>query len=351
MSENETLLFGEDDKFQNTSELAELLKNFKGGEKLKLRVGQNLKHRRLDQYLNGRLTTFSRTMLQKLIKEKQVLVNNKAVKPSYSLISGESISITLPKPVSKEITPENIPLNIMYEDDDIIVINKQKDLIVHPARGYKTGTLVNALVYYTKNLSSGSEDFRPGIVHRLDRNTTGSIIVAKNDEAQWKLSDQFQKRTTRKTYKAIVHGNPELDADMIKNNIGVHPTIREKQAVRPAEGKEAITVYRVLERFRGFALVEINILTGRTHQIRVHMNHIKHPIVGDNMYGGKDVYDWQIREIDPLPQEPIIGRPALHAWKLEIDHPRTLKRMTFTADLPDDMKNMLELLRECRSLE
>ncbi len=351
MSENEIQICAEDEKYQNTSELAELLKNSKGGEKLKLRVGQNLKHRRLDQYLNGRITTFSRTMIQKMIKEKQVLVNNKAVKPSYALNSGESISITLPEPVSKEITPENIPLNIIYEDDDIIVINKQKDLIVHPARGYKSGTLVNALVYYTKNLSSGSEDFRPGIVHRLDRNTTGAIIVAKNDEAQWKLADQFQKRTTKKTYKAIIHGNPELDADMIKNNIGVHPTIREKQAVRPNEGKEAITIYRVAERFKGFALVDIDILTGRTHQIRVHMSHIKHPIVGDNTYGGKDVYEWQVRAQEPQPQEPVIGRPALHAWKLEIDHPKSQKRMTFTADLPEDMENMLKLLREVRSLD
>ena len=351
MTQKDVILLAEDERFQNTSELAELLENFKGGEKLKLRVGANLKNHRLDQYLNGRLTTFSRTLLQRLIKSKDILVCDKAVKPSYSLSSGETITMILPTPQTNEITPEDIPLNIMYEDDDIIVINKQPNLIVHPARGYKTGTLVNALVHYTQNLSTGSHHFRPGIVHRLDRNTTGSIIVAKNDESQWKLSAQFQERTTKKTYKAIVHGNPQLDADMIKNNIGVHPTIRERQAVRPDAGKEAITVYNVLERFRGFALVEIKILTGRTHQIRVHMTHIKHPIVGDEMYGGKDSYGWQIRDEDPQPEEPAIGRPALHAWKLELDHPKTQERMTFCADLPDDMENMLKLLRKYRSLE
>lgn len=351
MLENDKIIISDDGRFQNSTELAELLDNFKGGEKVNLRVGTNLKHRRLDRYINGRFSRFSRTLIQKLIKTEQIRVNNESVKPSFNLTTGDIVTVTLPTPQLREITPEAIPLDIIYEDDDIIAINKQADLIVHPARGYKTGTLVNALVNHTDNLSKGTYHFRPGIVHRLDRNTTGTIIVAKNDEAQWKLATQFQDRTTKKTYLAIVHGVPELDADRIKNRIGVHPNAREKQAIRPDVGKEAITVYKVLERFKGFSLLEINILTGRTHQIRVHMAHIKHPIVADDMYGGKVVYPWQIRNEEPQTEDALMARPALHAWKLEINHPATKKRLTFEADLPQDMSQMLEMLREHRSTE
>lgn len=320
-----------------------------GAEHLTLRVGNNITHRRLDKYLQGRLSQFSRTTIQKLIKEQGVTVNEDYAKPSSKLSPGDVVDLILPPPEIKEIMPENIPLNIIYEDDDIIVINKQANLIVHPARGYKKGTLVNALVYYAKQLSKGSEDFRPGIVHRLDRNTTGVLVIAKNDTAHWRLAGQFEKRLTKKHYLAIVHGAPELSADCINKPLAVHPQVREQFAVRADIGKEAITFYEVLERFRGYSLLKLDIKTGRTHQIRVHLSYIKHPIVGDDMYGGKVVYRWQIENKEAQPQEPLMARPALHAWRLELNHPTTNEKMVFEAPLPDDMQQMLGELRKFRT--
>jgi 23S rRNA pseudouridine1911/1915/1917 synthase len=319
-----------------------------GAEHLTLKVGNNLTFRRVDKYLQGRLNYLSRNTIQKLIKEQAVAVNKNYPKPSTKLSAGDIIDIILPPPETKEITPEDIPLNVIYEDDDILVINKQPDLIVHPARGYKSGTLVNALVYYARNLSKGSEDFRPGIIHRLDRNTTGVMVVAKNETAHWRLAHQFEKRTTKKNYIAFVHGTPDLTADCINQPLGIHPQVREKFAVRWDIGKEAITFYEVIEKFRGYSMLKVDIRTGRTHQIRVHLSYIKHPIVGDDMYGGKIVYRWQIENKEPVPQEPLMARPALHAWRLEITHPTTEERMTFEAPLYDDMRQLLEELRKFR---
>ena len=321
-----------------------------GAEHLTLRVGNNITQRRLDKYLQGRLSQFSRTTIQKLIKEQGVTVNRDYAKPSTKLSPGDVVDLILPPPEIKEIIPENIPLNIIYEDEDIIVINKQANLIVHPARGYKKGTLVNALVYHSKQLSKGSEEFRPGIVHRLDRNTTGVLVIAKNDTAHWRLARQFEKRLTKKHYLAIVHGTPELSADCINKPLAVHPVIRERFAVRPEIGKEAITYYEVIEKFRGYSLLKLDIRTGRTHQIRVHMSYMKHPIVGDEMYGGKIVYRWQIEDKEARPEEPLLARPALHAWQLEIAHPQTQKRMIFEAPLPDDFQQILEELRKFRKI-
>jgi len=337
---NEQRLTEEDVNKQNNQEP---LEQPDGAEHLTLRVGNNITNRRLDKYLQGRLSRFSRTVLQKLIT-----TNGKTAKPSSKLSPGDVVDLILPPPEIKEIVPENIPLNIIYEDDDIIVINKQADLIVHPARCYKKGTLVNALAYHSKQLSKGSEEFRPGIVHRLDRNTTGALVIAKNDTAHWRLARQFEKRLTRKHYLAVVQGVPELAADCINKPLAVHPVIRERFAVRPRIGKEAITYYEVIEKFRGYSLLKLDIRTGRTHQIRVHMSYIKHPIVGDEMYGGKIVYRWQIEDKQAQPQEPLIGRPALHAWQLELTHPTTNKKMTFEAPLPSDFQQLLEELRRFR---
>lgn len=320
-----------------------------GPEHIALKVGNNLTFRRVDKYLQGRFRQFSRTTIQKLIKEQAVKVNQSYAKPSTKLSAGDIVDVILPPPEIREITPENIPLNIVYEDSDMLVINKQADLIVHPARGYKSGTLVNALVYYAQNLSKGSEDFRPGIVHRLDRNTTGILVVAKNDTAHWRLAGQFERRLTKKYYLTIVHGSPDLTSDCINQPLGVHPQFREKFAVRHDTGKEAVTFYEVLERFKGYSFVKINIKTGRTHQIRVHLAYIRHPIVGDDMYGGKIVYPWQIENKEPIPQEPLMARPALHAWRLEINHPTTNEKMTFEAPLPADMQKLLEELRKFRA--
>ena len=322
--------------------------NNPAGQSLELKVGSSIKQRRLDKYLHGRFSNFSRSLLQKHIDSGAVKVNGKAVKSSFKLSPGDEIELTLPELPSKEILPEDIPLNIIYEDDDLIVLNKQPGMIVHPARGNTHGTLVNALTFYSDELSSGLGEFRPGIVHRLDKNTTGVMVIAKNDDAQWKIAKQFQERRTKKTYLAIVHGVPELNADRINVPLGVHPKVREKYAVRPENGKEAITFYEVLEEFRGYSLLKLSPRTGRTHQIRVHLAYIKHPIVADDMYGGKLVYPWQLRDAKLTVEEPIINRVALHASTLEFKHPTTEKTMQFEAPLPEDMQNLLVLLRKYR---
>lgn len=317
-------------------------------KQLTLHVGTSIKQRRIDKYLHGRFGNFSRAMLQQLIKSGDVKVNGKCVKCSFQLSHDDLIEINLPEPPSKEITPEDIPLKVIYEDDDIIVIDKQPNIIVHPARGYKQGTLVNALAYYCKKLSSGLGPFRPGIVHRLDKNTTGVMVVTKNDIAQWKIAKQFEERKTKKAYLAVVHGTPDLTRDRIKAPLGIHPHVRVKYTIRPEVGKEAITFYTVLENFRGFSLLQLNPVTGRTHQIRVHLSYIKNPIVGDDMYGGKLVYPWQLKDAEPAIEEPIINRPALHAYTLEFEHPTKQQWVKFEAPLPDDMQNLLSMLRKHR---
>jgi 23S rRNA pseudouridine1911/1915/1917 synthase len=317
---------------------------------LKFEVGRSIKERRIDKYLHGRFSNFSRVMIQKQIGAGAVKVNGKVVKSSFKLSPGDEIELTLPELPSKEILAEDIPLDIIYEDDCLIVLNKQADMIVHPARGNTHGTLVNALAYYCEKLSSGLGEFRPGIVHRLDRNTTGVMVVTKNDSAQWKIAKQFERRQARKSYLAIVHGVPELMSDRISVPLGVHPRVREKYAIRPDIGKEAITFYKVLESFRGFSLLKLTPKTGRTHQIRVHLSYIKHPIVADDMYGGKLVYLWQLKDAKSAVEDPIIARPALHANTLEFKHPTSEKMVKFEAPLPQDMQNLLDMLREFRKL-
>ncbi|UCE98552.1 MAG: RluA family pseudouridine synthase [Planctomycetota bacterium] len=319
-------------------------------EEQTLHVGKTIKERRVDKYLHSRFNNYSRVMLQEIIKAGAVKVNGKTVKPSFKLSTGDKIELTLPRLPSKEILAEDIPLNIIYEDDDIIVLNKQVDMIVHPARGNTHGTLVNALAFYSDKLSSGLGEFRPGIVHRLDRDTSGVMVVTKNDSAQWKIAKQFENRQVKKSYLAIVHSTPDLNADRISAPLGVHPKVREKYAIRPETGKEAITFYEVLESFRGFSLLKLIPKTGRTHQIRVHLSYIKHPIVGDDMYGGKFICPWQLKDADPTVEEPVINRPALHASTLEFKHPTTKKIIKFEAPLPDDMQNLLSILRKYRKV-
>ena len=324
--------------------------NLDYGEPLLLRVGSSIKERRLDKYLHGRFSNLSRRFIQDAIKQGTVKVNGKIAKSSLKLNPGDEISFVLPEPPSREILPEDIPLNIIYEDSELIILNKQPGILVHPARGNTHGTLVNALVFYSDELSSGLGEFRPGIVHRLDKGTTGVMVVTKNDTAQWKIAKQFEHRQVNKTYLAIIHGTPELTSDRIKMPLGIHPRAREKYAIRPDIGKEAITFYEVLESFRGFSLLELTPKTGRTHQIRVHLSYMKHPIVGDEMYGGKLVYPWQLADAEPAIQEPIISRVALHAFSLEFKHPGTEKMVKFEAPLPEDMQNLLNLLREHRKV-
>lgn len=317
---------------------------------LVLRVGSSLKERRLDKYLHGRFSNFSRSLIQDVIKAGGVKVNGKCPRQSYKLKPGDQIEVTFPEIPSKEIIPEEIPISIIYEDDDIIILNKQADMVVHPARSNTHGTLVNALVYYFDKLSDGLGELRPGIVHRLDKNTTGVMVVAKNNIAQWRIARQFEQRVVSKRYLAIVHGTPELTADRINAPLGIHPREREKYAVLSETGKESITFYEVLEEFRGYSLLKLKPKTGRTHQIRVHLSHIKHPIVGDETYGGKLVYPWQLADTEPATQEPVISRCALHAWTLEFKHPTTEKMVKFEAPLPQDMQTMLDELRKHRKV-
>ena len=327
---------------------SEQIPDHQGGGKLRLRVGDSVKQRRIDKYLQGRFSNLSRAMIQRAIKSGDVLINSSPVKPSQKINAGDIIELTVPEQPKREIEGEEIPLEVLYEDEDLIIINKQPDIVVHPARGNLSGTLVNALVHYSENLSSGLGEFRPGIVHRLDRNTSGVMIVTKNDVAQWKVAKQFERRTTRKTYIAIVHGRPELHSDRISAPLGIHPRVREKYAIRPDSGKEAITTYEVMELFRGFAMVKLFPHTGRTHQLRVHMAYLKHPIVADDMYGGKLVYPWQLKDVPQRPQAPILKRTALHAFSIEFKHPTTGKIVKFQAPLPEDMQTLLDMLRTYR---
>lgn len=315
---------------------------------LTLQVGSSIKERRVDKYLHGRFSNFSRAMIQRQIGAGGVKVNGKIVKPSFKLSPGDTIDLTLPQLPSKEIEPEDIPLNIIYEDDDVIVLNKQADMVVHPARSNTHGTLVNALAFYADKLSSGLGEFRPGIVHRLDKDTTGVMVATKNEGAQWRIAKQFERRQVDKSYLAIVHGVPELTADRISAPLGIHPRVREKYAIRPGVGKESITFYEVVESFRGFSLLRLTPKTGRTHQIRVHLSYIKHPIVADDMYGGKLVYPWQLKDAETAVEEPVISRFALHASTLEFKHPTTEKVVKFEAPLPQDMQNLLDMLRKYR---
>jgi 23S rRNA pseudouridine1911/1915/1917 synthase len=325
------------------------VESFKVGQRLTLHVGVSITERRIDKYLHGRFRHLSRRFLQEAIKTGAIKVNDQPVKCSFKLSHGDVIDMVMPEPPSRDIEPEEIPLDVLYEDDDLIIINKSADIIVHPARGNTHGTLVNALAHYSDRLSSGIGEFRPGIVHRLDRDTTGVMVVTKHDQAQWKVARQFELRQVQKSYLAIVHGTPELRADRINAPLGIHPKIREKYAVRPEIGKEAITFYEVVEAFRGFSLLKLKPRTGRTHQIRVHLSHLGHPIVADDMYGGKLVYPWQLADAEPAAENPVISRCALHAWTIEFRHPTTEQIVTFEAPLPDDMQHLLDMLRRYRA--
>lgn len=326
------------------------------------RVGRDL-NKRLDRYLTDRIPFMSRTQLQRLIDNEAVTVNGRLGKASTNLRQADLVEVMLPPPPSSEVTPEEIPLEVLHEDEDLIVLNKAPDIIVHPARSHHSGTMINALAWHFRHRSQvggelsgvGGEFARPGVVHRLDRNTSGVIVFAKRDEAHWRLGHQFERRQVDKRYMALVHGEMETLADVLEFPVGTHPSrekgYREKYVVRHDElGKHAVTIYRVREVYRGYTLVELELKTGRTHQIRVHLSHIGHPIVGDDMYGGRAV---SLSDLAP-PHEappgapPIIARQALHATILGFTHPVTGQPMRFTAPLRDDMASLMRALREHR---
>ena len=315
---------------------------------VRIEVRKSLSGKRLDKYLHGRLGRFSRTALQRLIKEGNVQVDGRVVKPSYEIHGGEVIEALVRPEQPQEIQGEDIPLEIIWEDEHLIALNKQAGIVVHPARGIGSGTLVNALVHYSESLSAGSAKFRPGIVHRLDKDTTGVMLVAKNDEAHWRMAKQFELRTVKKTYVAVAEREMELLADVIDLPLGMHPVFRDRCAVRTVSGKPAQTFYEVLEKFRGYSLLALKPRTGRTHQLRVHLSYLKHPLVGDRIYGGSLVSVADLSGDRSLASCPIIDRQALHAWKIEFRHPISGKDMHLEAPWPADLTEMVEALRRYR---
>lgn len=320
-------------------------------DRVRLRIRRKLPGRRLDKYLQGRFPRLSRTSIQRLIKQGAITVNGQPTKASYEMCGGDEIDLVIPAPEPREVVAENIPLDIVYEDAHLIAINKAVGIICHPARGDQTGTIANALVHYANTLSHGDDPFRPGIVHRLDKNTTGVMVCAKDDEAHWRLSLQFERRTVQKTYLAVVHGRLQLDADTIDAPIGTHPVVREKFAVlvragKVDIGKPAVTHYEVAERFRDFTLVKMFPKTGRTHQLRVHMSHIGHPIVGDTMYGGKIISEAGLTGSGDA--GPLFPHQALHAWRIQFRHPITEQPLELEAPFPPPFRKLVEILRSAR---
>lgn len=311
---------------------------------------------RIDRYVTDRIENSSRTRVQNAAYAGNILVNNNPVKPNYKVKPGDLVQVVLPVPPREiELIPQDIPLNIIYEDDDVIVINKEPGMVVHPAYGNYTGTLVNALMWHFRDLPLFSTgELRPGLVHRLDKNTSGLLVVAKNEYALNRLSKQFYDRTTDRKYIALVWGVPSPMEGTITGNVGRNIRDRKKmQVFRDGdEGKNAITHYTVLEDFGYVSLVECKLETGRTHQIRVHFSYIKHPLFNDEEYGGNKIlkgttfskYQQFIKNCFT-----IIPRQALHAKSLAFDHPVTGKRFLFDSELPYDMKQVIEKWRQYTS--
>lgn len=285
---------------------------------------------RADVFLAAKLGV-SRSNMQKLLEDGRVKRGEKIIKANYKVRAGEMFVMDIPEPEPIEAVPENIPLDIIYEDDDVVVLNKARGMVVHPAPGNYTGTLVNALLYHCSNLSGINSAIRPGIVHRLDKDTSGIMIVAKNDAAHISLSQQIQSKTAVRTYLAVVRGNIKTDSGTIETLIARDKTDRKKMAVVKEGGRDAITDYEVLERFGKYTLVRCKLRTGRTHQIRVHMEYLGYPLVGDPKYS-------------PMKTPFGIKGQALHSHTLEFTHPRTGERMKFEAPLPEDMHKIITRL-------
>ncbi len=288
---------------------------------------------RLDRFLSEMLPEHSRSYIQTLIAEERVCVNQSKTKSNYKLKVQDTVSITIPDPVELDVVPENIPLDIIYEDSDVILVNKPKGMVVHPAAGHDSGTLVNALLYHCKDsLSTINGVMRPGIVHRIDMDTTGVLVVCKNDNAHQSLAEQLKVHSITRKYRAIVHGNLKTETGTIHTTIGRHPDDRKKMAVNVKNGRDAITHYRVLQQLNGFSYIECELETGRTHQIRVHMASIGHPILGDAVYGPKK-----------CPFKALQGQ-TLHAMVLGFQHPTTNEYVEFVAELPQYFKDLLTKL-------
>ncbi len=303
---------------------------------------------RLDAFLASHFPEFSRMHLRRVITAGGVQVDGRGGKPAYRLKAGQRVRLVLPEIPREAPTPENIPINVLYEDDHVVVVNKPPGMVVHPARGHWTGTLAGALQYhFGPTLSGSGGPTRPGIVHRLDRDTSGVLLVARTDPAHARLAAQFAERSIEKEYFAIVAGVPQRDRDRIDRPIGVHPHTREKMAIRtdPAAGRPAETFFEVLERFRGFAALRVIPKTGRTHQIRVHLCHAGFPVLCDRQYGGRSRITRGEIHGAPGDDSIVLERQALHAQRLSFRHPATGDLMTVEAPLPDDLQVVLDHLR------
>jgi len=323
-----------------------------GAIQVDLKVKRPMEGKRLDQYLVDRFPAYSRSILQKIIEADAVTVNARDVKSSYHVRKGDHIRVWLPELNDDVPEPEPIPLEIIYEDEFFLIVNKPPGMVVHPAKGHWRGTLVNALQFHFQQLSKIGGPHRPGIVHRLDRDTSGLIVVAKDDLAHANLAAQFERRSVRKEYIAITSGVLDRDSDFIERPLGPHPTQREKMAVRNTEdgGKEASSYYEVIERFDGFTFVRIYPKTGRTHQIRVHLAHVGCPIVADHAYGGRRSLRLSEIAADIATESDVVllDRQALHASRLWITHPRIREPLEFAAPLPADFAATLAALRQHR---
>lgn len=285
---------------------------------------------RIDSFIANSVTEITRSAVQKLIENGNVLVNGKIPAKNYKLRKDDRISITIPDPILPEAVPENIPLEIVYEDRDLLVVNKPKGMVVHPAAGHYSGTLVNALLYHCgESLSGINGVLRPGIVHRIDKDTSGLLIVAKNDFSHRLLAEQIKEHTFTRKYQAVVYGNFKTDEGTVNMPIGRHPTDRKRMTVTEKNSRNAVTHYKVIDKYNSFTHLELTLETGRTHQIRVHMAHIGHPVAGDSVYGPKKVIT-------------SLNGQCLHAYYISFVHPRTGETLTFSSDLPDYFTNFLD---------
>ncbi|BFL47368.1 RluA family pseudouridine synthase [Lactonifactor longoviformis] len=303
-------------------------------EKYNYKVEEFEAGERVDKYLSLLLPGYSRSYIQKVIKEGCVLANEQPLKANYKIQPEDTITIEIPDQKEPDIQPENIPLSILYEDSELLVVDKPKGMVVHPSAGHYSHTLVNALLFHCQGQLSGINGvLRPGIVHRIDMNTTGALVVCKTDRAHQSLAMQLKDHSITRRYRAIVHGNLKEDEGTVTGDIGRHPTERKKMAVTQKNGKPAVTHYRVLERFGSFTYIECRLETGRTHQIRVHMSSIRHPLLGDDVYGPKKC---------PFPG---LRGQTLHAMILGFLHPVSSEYMEFTAPLPEYFSEILDRLR------
>jgi 23S rRNA pseudouridine1911/1915/1917 synthase len=315
---------------------------------LQIKVPADIKPERLDRFLAAHpQISITRTRLQKLIIDQMILVNGQTVAKNHVLRGGELISVTIPPPPKIDMTGEDIPLDVVFEDDYLVVVNKPAGMVTHPAAGHYSGTLVNALIHHFEMLAHGSGYERPGIIHRLDKGTSGLILVAKTDDIYLKLQQQMQKREIKRTYLALICGHMKQDTGVIDLPIGRSLKDRKKMVVTNVKSREAKTSYKLIDHFRSYDLLEVQLHTGRTHQIRVHFSHLGHPVFGDPEYGGR--HKWLRGMFAPERQLAkrlldLIDRQALHAQRLEFTHPATQKTILLKADPPEDIKKVLETL-------